>query len=193
MQFLADGFPIFFDPMLTFKEAYEACEREGHFLRFQRDLLQKTPLYVQHYNEQQIIMPTPQMWKEFKFCDEFQRVLPCPITRTEQSCDELRGFRVYSILMTDGDTLLAQKMFTKDQMLLLMVQTCNIDDAMKQLRQSPQALTVFNRCFSVRPVPNDVSDDDQLIQWLSLPLLVTTFHFIYSVHLNRERYVESIQ
>jgi hypothetical protein len=177
--------------MLNFSQCYDACETAGHFPFVQRQMMEGSPHYVHEYNENEILMPTPLQWQNFKCCDEFQKILPAPITRTTQTCNALRGFKVYSVLMSDGDRMTAQKMLTKDENLILMVQAFDITEVLPQLKMSPQALNVHHTCYSVLPVPDDLSDHHEILSALATPLLVTTFHFIYSVHASKQRYQRS--
>ena len=150
-------------------------------------MVESAPIHIHQHNDSQMTMPSPQKWREFKYSDDYPRILPSPVVRTDQTSDSLRGFRIYSVLISDGHTLVAHKMMTKDKMLILAVQICEIDRVMEQLRNSPQALNLHSRCFSILPVPNEIDENEPGIKGLALTLSVTTFHFIYSVHQSGEQ------
>jgi len=173
--------------MISFPHAIAILEDEK-LLSVPRQHIKDAPLYVRHNGSQEILMPSREAWRNFKISDEFQRILPAPITKTIQTSDGLRGHRIYSILLSDGDNLGAIKLLASDNGLIAMVQAYDIAATLKGVMDEGQPLQVQNRCYCLRPTRKGIPDNDRLFTELGRIFSVSTMHFIYSVHLDRECY-----
>ena len=165
--------------MYTFDQAIQEATKAGYLPLPIVARLLESPIYIQDYGDQEIAMPSVEAWKNWTPMSDFQRVLPARVTRTIQVCKALRGFSIYSILLSDGVHLAAYKFLAKDAILMLSLQTAQIDGLMAQLRTPGQPIAVVNKCYSVRPVPNEISPSQEGIRDLLKTLWISTLHFIH--------------
>lgn len=147
-----------------------------------------TPLYIHQHGKQEITTPSVAAWKKYRFLDQFQKVLPDPITRTIQTSDGLRGFTISSVLISDGDNLLALKFIMKETRCMLFVQNTQISSLIEKLRTPGQEIPVSNRCFSICPIPNEIPIQAVGMVRIAEILWISTLHFIYSICEDKDTY-----
>lgn len=174
--------------MFSFPHALTILEQENLLHPIPRQAIVDAPLFVHHHNNHPIVMPSREQWKAFRTCGEFQRVLPAPITKTIQTSKGLQGFRVYSVLMSDGDKLVTKKILAGDTDLILVLQVFDIDRVLQSVAEEGQVLDVWNRCLLVRPDRREVPETQPPMPDLVKVLAITTMHFLYSIHLEAGRY-----
>ncbi|NCD34564.1 MAG: hypothetical protein EOL87_14260 [Spartobacteria bacterium] len=167
--------------MITFGHAIDEAMRLGYISPQVVARLPGTPIYIHHHGKQEISAPSVEAWKGYRFLDQFQKVLPSPITRTVQTSDGLLNFTVSSILVSDGDNLVAFKFMTKEDRCLLIVQNAQISSLIDKLRVPGQNIQVNNRGFSISPVPNEIPIQAEPMHKIVKILWITTLHFIYSI------------
>ncbi|MFA6962736.1 MAG: hypothetical protein WC205_18415 [Opitutaceae bacterium] len=170
--------------MISFPHAISILSEKSLITPEVREVLADAPLYVNHHGDSEILMPSRDAWLNFITRDDFQKVLPSPITKTIQTSKGLRGFRIYSILMSDGDRLVAYKILASDTTLGLIIQTHEIADTLKKVTEAGQPLQVSNKCFSVHPSFRELPDTDAAMLQLAKIFSVSTLHFIHSVNLS---------
>lgn len=174
--------------MVTFNEAIHEAMSLGYIPAQVVARLPGTPLYIHQHGIQEITTPSVAAWKKYRFLDQFQKVLPDPITRMIQTSDGLRGFTIFSILISDGDNLLALKFILKESRCMLFVQNAQIPSLIEKLRMPGQEIPVSNRCFSICPVPNEIPIQAEGMLKISEILWISTLHFIYSVCEDKDTY-----
>jgi hypothetical protein len=175
-------------PMFSFPHAISILEEEGMLTPIPKQVIADAPLYVNHHGDQEITMPSREAWQTFKISGEFQRVLPAPITKTIQTAKSLRSFRIYSILMSDGDKLVTKKILASDTLLLLVLQVFEIDRVLQAVTEPGQPLNAWNKCYSVRPKLEEVPESKAPMPELVKILAISTMNFLYSVHVDPEKY-----
>lgn len=174
--------------MISFPHAISLLNQQGLLDPLPLEAVKQAPLFVSHHSDQEIKMPSRQEWQKYIALPEFPKVLPAPITKTIQTANSLRGYRVYSILMSDGDRLLAHKMLANDNLLLLMLQVHPIADTLQKACAEGQPLDLSCKCYTVYPEKKQVPETEPQIASLARTLCVSTMHFIYSIHLGKNRY-----
>ncbi len=174
--------------MFSFPHAISILEEEGMLAPIPKQVIVDAPLYVNHHGDQEITMPSREAWQTFKVSEEFQRILPSPFTKTIQTAKSLRSFRIYSILMSDGDKLVTKKILASDTVLLLVMQVFEIDRVLQAVTEPGQPLNTWNRCWSLRPNMEEVPESKAPMPELVKILAISTMHFLYSVHFDREKY-----
>lgn len=147
--------------MFSFPQALSILDEEK-LLSVPRQLVVDAPLYIRHNGKDEILMPPREAWVGFKIRDEFQKVLPAPITKTIQTSDGLRGHRIYSILIADGENMAAIKMLASDAGLIAMVQAYDIAATLRGATEQGQPLQIRSRCICLRPTRKDIADSDRL-------------------------------
>lgn len=150
-------------------------------------LIKQAPLFIHHHGNQDVTMPSRSDWEKYSALPEFQKVLPEPIVKTVQASNGLRGFKVYSIFLSDGDKLAAYKMLTKDNALLLVLQVHSISATLEALKQPGQPINVFNKFYTVHPDNREIPESNEMNEVARI-LAITTWHLIYSMHLERSNY-----
>lgn len=174
--------------MYSFPQAISILYEEGLLTTVPRQLIVEAPLYVHHHGDREIAMPSREKWASFKICEEFQRVLPAPITKTIQTSKSLCSFRIYSILMSDGDKLVTQKFLASDTTLMCVMQVYEITRVLRAVTEEKQPLNVWNKCHSLRPRFEEISETKEPMPELTRILGISTMEFLYSVHVDREKY-----
>ena len=166
--------------MITFEMAVNEAMRLGHISPDIISHLPNAPLYIYRYGKQDMTMPSAEAWQKYSYFEQFQKVLPAPITRTIQTSDSLRGYSIASILVSDGDILGAYKFMLKDQQCILFLQSAHIPSLIARLRVRGQGIDVNNKCFSISPVPNELPIREEPLRNAARILWITTLHFIYT-------------
>jgi len=172
--------------MISFPHSISILSDKGLITPGVREVLADAPLYVNHHGDSEIRMPSRDDWLNFSTRDEYQKILPSPITKTIQTSKGLRGFRIYSILMSDGDKLVAYKILASDTTLGLIIQSHDINDTLKKVTEEGQPIQVSNKCYSVSPSFRELPETDTAMLQLAKIFSVSTLHFIHSVNLSDE-------